>query len=187
MIIAIGICLGVVSGVWVIWNLTLDALWQPTDAETVRRMLVLAHVQPGETVIDLGCGDGRIVIAAARFFGARGIGIEIDPARVLWARVRTLLMGVSQRVEIWLRDMYRADLRDADVIVLFLSSKANYKLQDKLLHQLQRGARVVSYYHPMRGWKAEKIGKSSTGHPIYLYWLPNRMQDLTSVNSANGT
>ncbi len=182
MIIAIAICFGVISAIWVIWNFTLDALWQPTGKETVRRILVLAQVHQGETVIDLGCGDGRIVIAAAKLFGAQGIGIEIDPARVLWARVRVFLMGVSQRVEIWLRDMYKVDLHNADVVVLFLSSRANYKLQDKLLRQLQRGARIVSYYHPMRGWKPAEVGHDRAGHPIYLYRLPGRMEDLASGN-----
>jgi SAM-dependent methyltransferase len=180
MIIAIAICLGVISAVWVAWNLTLDALWQPTDKETVRRILVLAQVHQGETVFDLGCGDGRIVIAAARWFGARGVGIEIDPARVLWARFWAFLMGVSRSVEIRLKDMYKVDLGRADVVVIFLSSKANQKLQDKLYDQLHRGARIVSYYHPLRGWKPARVGQGRNGHAIYLYCLPGSMKNLTS-------
>jgi len=172
MLIGAAICLGVLSAIWVGWNLTLDALWQPTDRATVRRILFLAQVQPEETVVDLGCGDGRIVIAAARTFAARGIGIEIDPARVLWAKTAVLLSGVRKNVRILRNDIYKADLHDADVVVLFLSPDANYRLQDKLLRELKPGARIVSYYHPMSGWEPEEVGVAKTGYPIYLYRIP---------------
>jgi SAM-dependent methyltransferase len=187
MVIAIAICLGVLTVVWVLWNLTLDALWQPTDRRTVRRMLFLAKLQPGETVVDLGCGDGRIVIAAARLFGARGIGIEIDPARVLWARVAAFLLGERKNVQILLQDMYKADLSDADVVFLFLSSEANCKLQTKLVAHLHRGARIVSYYHPMQGWRPEKVDAGSTGNPIFLYRINKNMAIMRCANSSNGT
>lgn len=176
MIIALAICLGVVTALWVGWNLTLDALWQPTDRVTVRRILFLADVKPGEHVVDLGCGDGRIVIAAARVFQARATGIEIDPCRVLWARCWALIAGVHKLVRIVWGDMYqsRVTLSDANVVILFLSPDANFKLRDKLQQELRPGARIVSYYHPMWGWEPEEIGVARTGHPIFLYRISEK-------------
>ncbi len=165
----LGIGLGTLTLLWVGWNLTLDALWQPTDRVTVRRILFLAGVREGEHVIDLGCGDGRIVVAAARQFGARATGVEIDPLRVLWARARARLAGVASHTRILWGNMYRADLSGADVVVLFLSPTANLKLQSRLAHELRPGARVVSYYHPMWGWEAQEIGEAKHGYPLYLY------------------
>lgn len=172
MILYLGIALGAVTVLWVGWNLTLDALWQPTDRVTVRRILHLAQVKEGERVLDLGCGDGRIVVAAAREFHANATGIEIDPARVLWARAWTLLAGVSSRTRILWGNMYSAGLTGADVVILFLSPTANYKLQERLRRELKPGARIVSYYHPMWGWEPKEIGVAKGGHLLYLYRIP---------------
>jgi len=164
------IALGAVTVAWVGWNLTLDVLWQPTDRVTMRRILDLAKVKEGEHVLDLGCGDGRFVVAAAREFKARATGIEIDPCRVLWAKAWLLLAGLSQRGAriIW-GNMYTADLSNADVVILFLSAKANFRLQERLRHELKEGARIVSYYHPIWGWKPDEIGEAKKGYPLYLY------------------
>jgi len=167
--LTIGIVLGGLTLVWLGWNLTLDALWQPTDRVTVRRILHLASVKPGERLIDLGCGDGRIVVAAAREFGAEAIGVEIDPLRVLLGRVWILLSGLSRRARIVRGNMYAFDVSGADVVVLFLSATANFRLQERLRRELPPGARVVSYYHPIWGWKAEAVGEGRDGYPIYLY------------------
>jgi SAM-dependent methyltransferase len=174
----LGIALGIITVSWLAWNLTLDALWQPTNRVTVRRMLFLASVKRGEHVFDLGCGDGRIVVAAARDFGAHAMGIEIDPFRVLWAKLWIRLAGLSKHARVIWGNMYTADLSDADVIVLFLSAKANSHLQPHLKHQLKPGARIVSYYHPMWGWEPDEIGQSTGGHPLYLYRIgdPNEKE-----------
>jgi len=165
----IGIVLGGLTLLWIAWNFTLDALWQPTDPVTVQRILFLADVQEGEYVVDLGCGDGRIVVAAARDFGVRATGVEIDPFRVLWGRVAILLAGVRSRARIVRGNMYAFDLSEADVVILFLSATANFKLQTRLRRELQSGSRVVSYYHPMWGWTADETGEAKGGYPIYLY------------------
>jgi len=167
--LTIGIVLGGLTLIWLGWNLTLDALWQPTDRITVRRILFLSGVKPGERLIDLGCGDGRIVVAAAREFGADAIGVEIDPFRVLWARIWILLSGLSGKAWIVRGNMYTFDVSGADVVVLFLSATSNFRLQDRLRRELPAGARVVSYYHPIWGWKPDAVGESRDGHPIYLY------------------
>jgi SAM-dependent methyltransferase len=169
MALYLGIGLGVVSLLWIGWNLTLDALWQPTDRTTVKRILFLAGVRPGEHVVDLGCGDGRIVVMAARQFGAQATGVEIDPLRVLWAWAWVLIAGVVSRARIKWGNMYRADLSAADVVILFLSPTSNRKLQSRLARELRPGARVVSYYHPMWGWEAQEIGEAKRGYPLYLY------------------
>jgi len=128
MAVYLGVGLGALTAVWLLWNLSLDALWQPTDRVTTRRILLLAQTKEGERVVDLGCGDGRIVVAAARDFRARATGWEIDPFRALWGKAWILLTGLAGRAHVVWGNMYRADLTQADVVVLFLSSKANARL-----------------------------------------------------------
>lgn len=168
-----GLTLGLVFGgltlLWIAWNFTLDALWQPTDPVTVRRILCLAQIQPDERVVDLGCGDGRIVLAAAREFGARALGVEIDPFRVLFGRLWIFLARLRKRAHIVQGNMYTQDLATADVVILFLSATSNFKLQNKLKNELRPGTRVISYYHPMWGWTPEDTGEARDGYPIYLY------------------
>ncbi len=170
----LGIALGAVTIILIWWNLTLDALWQPTDRITVRRILSLAKVKPGEVVIDLGCGDGRIVIAAAREFGARSLGVEIDPFRALWGKAWIRLAGLSDRARIAWGDMYKFNISQADVVVLFLSSKANEKLGRKLATELKPGARIVSYFHPLHGFSPAEIGEAKGGYPLFLYHVGGR-------------
>jgi hypothetical protein len=165
--------LAAVSLLWLGWNLTFDALWQPTDRVTVRRILLLGEVGPSDHVVDLGCADGRIVVCAARDFGARATGVEVDPCRVLWARAWVLLAGLRRRARIVRGNMYTHDVSSASVVVLFLSATANFKLQERIRKELSPGARVVSYYHPIWGWEPELIGEARDGYPIYVY----RMKD----------
>jgi len=165
----IGLILGGITLLWIAWNLTLDALWQPTDRVTVQRILFLAGIEPEEHVVDLGCGDGRIVVAAAKEFDARATGVEIDPLRVLWGRLAALVAGVGRRVRIVRANMYTYDVSDADVVILFLSATANFKLQERLRRQLKPGARIVSYYHPMWGWTPDEVGEARGGYRIFLY------------------
>ena len=154
---------------WIGWNLTLDAWWQPTDWDTVHRILSLAEVQDADTVFDLGCGDGRIVVAAAKEYGARGVGVEIDPLRIAASKIRALLAGVNSNVQLKLGNMYEADLSSADVVILFLSGTANRKLAPKLSRELGSGTRIVSYYHAIPNWKPERTATTRDGYNLYLY------------------
>jgi SAM-dependent methyltransferase len=137
----------------------------PTPMPVVRRMLELARVQPGELLYDLGCGDGRIVVEAAMAYGARGVGIDLDPARVAEAKDNARRAGVDDRVEIRQGDLFETDLSPADVVTLYLLPEVNLRLRPVLWRDLRVGARVVSHdFHMGDRWPAdhsEKLGRST--------------------------
>ena len=149
-----------------------DVHWEPTPSDVVAEMLRLAGVRQGDVVYDLGCGDGRIVIAAARDFGARGVGIDIDPQRIAESVENARTAGVSQRVRFREEDLFEADIREATVVTLFLWPSLNLRLQPKLLKELKPGTRVVSYVHDMGEWPSEKQLSIRNRH-IYLWTIPS--------------
>ena len=136
-------------------------------------MLELAEVRPGDLVFDLGSGDGRIPIAAARDFGARAVGIEIDPALVARARQNARDAGVDGRVTFRTGDMYAADLSGATVVTLFLNPRPNLKLRPRLQGSLGPGARIVSYIWGMGDWQPEAV-RAVDGRRILLWRVPPR-------------
>lgn len=133
-----------------------DVPYVPTTPEAVEAMLKLGQVKKTDLLYDLGCGDGRIVIAAAKNFGARGVGIDIDPQRIKEARENAKRAGVEDLVRFELGDLFEAKFGDATVVTLFLLPRINLKLKPKLLEQLKPGTRVVSNTFDMGEWKAEK-------------------------------
>ena len=148
-----------------------DVRFEPTPASIVRQMLELAGVGPQDVVFDLGSGDGRIPIAAARDFGARGVGIEIDPALVARAEASARAAGVQDRVEFRIGDMYAADLRGATVVTLFLHPEPNLKLRPKLRSELRPGTRVVSYIWNMGDWEPDQV-RAVNRRRILLWRIP---------------
>jgi len=148
-----------------------DVHWEPSPPEVVTAMLRLAEVGEDDIVYDLGCGDGRIVIAAARDFGARGVGIDIDPRRIADSNENARGAGVQERVEFREDDLFEADFHDATVVTLFLWPSLNLKLQPILMRQLKPGTRVVSYIHNMGEWAPEKE-TTVNGRRIYLWTIP---------------
>ena len=140
-----------------------EVRYEPTSMPVVRAMLELAEVGPQDFVYDLGSGDGRIPITAAKEFGARGMGIEIDPALVAEARAKAREAGVVDRVEFRLGNMYAADVTSATVVTLFLNPGPNLKLREKLRSGLPAGSRVVSYVWDMGSWKPTEV------HPVGQY------------------
>jgi SAM-dependent methyltransferase len=148
-----------------------DVRYEPTPMPVVRELLELADVTPGDIVYDLGSGDGRIPIMAAREFGARGVGIEIDPDLVARAQANAREAGVDDRVEFRLGDMYEADVRPATVVTLFLHPEPNLKLREKLRADLPRGARVVSYIWDMGSWTPVEVRRVNDRR-IYLWLIP---------------
>ena len=147
-----------------------DVRYEPSPPRVIRAMLELAAVKPGDLVYDLGSGDGRLVISAARDFGARGVGVEIDPKLVALARDNARGAGVAGRVQFRNQDLFEADIGDATVVVLFLSSDVNLRLRPKLLSDLRPGARVVSHWHDMGDWRPDRTVQVE-GRPIYLWTI----------------
>jgi tRNA G37 N-methylase Trm5 len=150
-----------------------DVRFQPTPMPVVRAMLELAGVGAQDVVYDLGSGDGRIPITAAREFGARGVGVEIDPALVARAQANARDAGVEDRVEFRLGDMYAADVRPATVVTLFLHPEPNLKLRPKLRSELQAGSRIVSYVWGMDDWMPDEVRRVNR-HSIFLWRIAAR-------------
>jgi SAM-dependent methyltransferase len=133
-----------------------DVPFVPTTDDAVQAMLKLADVKATDTVYDLGCGDGRIVIAAAKNFGARAVGIDIDPQRIKEANENAKKAGVEKRVKFIEQDLFKADFHEATVVTLFLLPQVNLQLKPVLMKQLKPGTRIVSNTFDMGDWKAEK-------------------------------
>ena len=140
--------------------------------DIIDRMLEISKLQRGETVYDIGCGDGRIVITAAQKFGAKGVGIEISPKLAQSANEIVSKLGLRNRVQILKADAMDVDLSPADVVTLYLTTSANETLRPKLEQTLRVGARVVSHDYPVRGWKptaVEEVFAHNRMHKIFLY------------------
>jgi SAM-dependent methyltransferase len=133
-----------------------DVPYVPTTEKAVQEMLKLAGVKKTDVVYDLGCGDGRIVIAAAKNYGAHGVGIDINPVRIREARENAKKAGVENLVRFEENDLFEADFHEATVVTLFLLPNINLKLKPRLLEQLKPGTRVVSNTFDMGDWKPEK-------------------------------
>ncbi len=150
-----------------------DVPFDPTPRRVVDQMLELANVRTGDVLYDLGCGDGRIVIAAAGRYGARGVGIDIDPQRVKESIENARKARVLDRVSFRNEDLFEANITEATVVTLFLWPEVNLKLRSKLWRDLKPGTRVVSYYWDMGDWVPEKQVPAN-GHEIYFWTIPRR-------------
>lgn len=150
---------------------TPDIHWVPTPPAVVDAMLKLADVKASDVVYDLGCGDGIIVTTAAQKYGARAVGIDIDPKRVQEATERAQKMGVSDKVKIIQGDLFESDIKEASVVTLYLLTSLNIKLAPKLKKELKPGTRVVSQSFNMGDeWPPEKEIQVD-GRPVYLWTI----------------
>ncbi|MGH7855365.1 MAG: SAM-dependent methyltransferase [Candidatus Binatia bacterium] len=149
------------------------APFDPTPQEVVDRMLVLADVRRNDAIYDLGSGDGRLLIAAAKKYGVRGVGFEIEPGLVKLARENARKAGVEKLVQIRQQDFLSADLSSATVVTLYLSYDGNLAVREQLQRQLKPGARVVSYTFDMGDWppKIAETYRDAAGdtHSLYLW------------------
>ncbi len=140
----------------------------PTPDDVIEAMLKLAEVSANDTVYDLGCGDGRIVVMAAKKFGANSVGIDIDPDRIKEANEHAAQNGVTGKVKFVEQDLFEANIRAASVVTLYLLTSVNLKLRPKLQKELRPGTRIVSHQFDMGDWKPEKrilVG----GRPVMLW------------------
>lgn len=149
---------------------TPDVIFVPTPHEVVDAMLKLAKVTKNDVVYDLGCGDGRIPIAAAKNFGARGVGIDIDPQRIREANENAQKEGVTGRVQFRNEDLFQANISEATVVTLYLLPSLNVKLIPKLKKELKPGTRIVSHSFDMGDWKPEQT-IDVDGRTVYFWTI----------------
>jgi len=155
------------------------APYVPSPPQVVRQMLVLAELKPGEVFFDLGAGDGRTVIMAAKDFGARAVGVELREDLVKKALSSVYEQGLQNRVTIVNGDMFNVDLTSADVVFLYLTTSANEKVKPKLETELKNGVRVVSHDYEIVGWKPVKVfnfcENQTLGYPSHTIYLYNKV------------
>ena len=153
---------------WLIWPIFIGAIFLPTPKEVVEKLLDLANVGDGDVVYDLGSGDGRIIIEAARR-GARAIGVEADPIRVLWSRARASRSPYHERLRVIYGNFFRTSLAEATVVTVYQGEGINNRLRKKFEAELRTGTRIVSYSFKFEGWEP------TARHPdadVYLYVIP---------------
>jgi len=155
----------------------LDVPYVPTPPDVVEKMLELGRVGSNDLLYDLGCGDGRIVVTAAKSRGARGVGIDIDPERIAEARANAKSAGVADQVEFRVGDLFASDFSPATVVTLYLLPQINVKLRPQLWRQLRVGTRVLSYEFDMGDWKPEHIER--VVHPRFRDSKPERSTVVT--------
>ncbi|MBD1879706.1 class I SAM-dependent methyltransferase [Trichocoleus sp. DQ-A2] len=170
-----------------------DVPYVPTPNEVVTAMLKMASVTQDDVVYDLGSGDGRLVIAAAKEFGAKGVGFEINPRLIQESNEKARLASVSDRVKFVEQDLFQTDLSEATVVTLYLLPKVNVQLRPKLLRELKPGTPVVSHQFDMKEWKPDRTEVLRVGSRIHrvFYWvIPAQVTgtwqwNMQSVGSKN--
>lgn len=165
----IAIVLGATSGY--AQELKKDVPYVPTPQNVVDKMLEMAAVKKDDVVYDLGSGDGRIVITAAKKYGVRGVGVDIDPERVKEANANAVQAGVANRVKFIEQDLFKTNLKEASVVTLYLLPEVNLRLRPKLWSELKPGTRVVSHAFDMGDWKPEQMVEVE-GRKIYYWVIP---------------
>jgi SAM-dependent methyltransferase len=156
------------------------APYVPTPQEVVDRMLKLAGVTKNDVVYDLGCGDGRIPVTAAKVYGARGVGVDIDPQRIAESNGNAKVAGVTHLVTFKLQDALATDVSDATVVTLYLLSASNLKLRPILTRQLKPGARIVAHNFGMGDWEPDKTDSftdsAGSRRTLYLWKVDGKVR-----------
>jgi SAM-dependent methyltransferase len=154
--------------------LDLDVPFVPTPFEIVNEMLAMTCIRPGDKLYDLGCGDGRIVITAAKKYNINCIGVDLDPRRLQECRSNALKASVSDKVTFLQNNLFDIDLHDASIVSIYLLSNINLKLRSKLFDELRPGSRVISHDFNMDRWLADK-SVSRDNHSLFLWTIPANM------------
>ncbi|MCX6649493.1 MAG: SAM-dependent methyltransferase [Candidatus Bathyarchaeota archaeon] len=153
---------------WLIWPIFIGAIFLPTPRDIVDKMVAIADVGEGDIVYDLGSGDGRIVIEAAER-GARGVGVEADPIRVLWSRLRARRSHVRDRIRFIWGDFFKNSVAEATVVTVYQGESINNRLREKFEAELRPGSRIVSFSFKFEGWEPAKKHHDAD---VYLYIIP---------------
>jgi SAM-dependent methyltransferase len=178
-----------------------DASWQayrgydvpfvPTPTEVVEEMLRLADVKSGDVLYDLGCGDGRIVIAAAKRYGVKATGIDIDPVRIRESNENAAKAGLTGKVRFIQEDLFKADFKDATVITMYLLTSVNLRLRPKLLAELRPGTRLVSHSFEMGDWRPDKTAAVATSfgdeRDVHFWIVPGNATGRWEWDVADGS
>jgi SAM-dependent methyltransferase len=178
LIVQVGLGIFYLGAAWICLPLIWGAPWIPAQADLVKKMLQQADVQPGQKVVDLGAGDGRVVIAAAHLPGVQAVGVEIDPVRCLIANVRIALLGLRSKACIQWGNMFSFDLSDADVVTLYLWPSTNRRLTARLAEQLRPGAKVISHHFPIATWTPIAVDRRER---IFVYEIGNTELDIRAI------
>jgi SAM-dependent methyltransferase len=153
-------------------EIKLDVPYEPSSEGVIGAMLEIAEVGKNDLVYDLGCGDGRIVIAAAQKKGSRGVGVDLDPERIKESLENARKAKVSDRVQFFQRDLFQTEIGEATVVMLYLWPEVNLKLRPKLFRELKPGTRVVSHSHDMGNWEPDQTMTASGGHRVHFWVIP---------------
>ncbi|MHA1908594.1 MAG: SAM-dependent methyltransferase [Candidatus Thorarchaeota archaeon] len=165
VLLIVEICI-LIFGIWIVWSAVVGAPWLPTPKKRVRAMLEIADVTADDVVYDLGSGDGRIIVMAAKDYGATSVGIEIDPLRYHWSKLNIRRHRLRSKVKVLRTNFFKTDLSDATVVTLYQGHDINKKIRDKLAENLKSGTRVVSYRFILTGWEPVKTDEESS---TFLY------------------
>jgi len=156
-----------------------DVPFVPTPPEVVDEMLRLVGLKAGDVLYDLGCGDGRIVITAAKRYGVKALGIDIDPVRIKESTENAAQAGLEGKVKFIQQDLFEADFHDASVVTMYLLTSVNLRLRPKLLAELKPGTRLVSHSFDMGEWKPDKTVKVD-GRSLYLWIVTEKAKEQFS-------
>ena len=167
--------------IWKYWTLALGAGYDPTPMDKVYKIMDMAQVNENDIVYDLGSGDGRIVITAAKRFGARAVGIEADPFRFIFSWLIVLFSGQSEKIKLKFGNFFKKKIDKATVVIVFLYGPTNNKLKEKFLKELKPGTRVVSYVWTFDNWELEDCVPEDR---IYLYIIKKAEQGRRGQNMA---
>ena len=167
-------------------KIKLDVPYEPSSEEVVRAMIEIAKVGKNDLVYDLGCGDGRIVIAAAQKAGARGVGVDLDPERIKESRENARKANVTDRVHFFQQDLFQTEIGKATVVMLYLWPEVNLKLRPKLFRELKPGTRVVSHSHDMGSWEPDQTITVSGGHRVHFWVIPANVTGIWEWDMPGG-
>ena len=165
-LLAVGVILLLVLGISITWTYSRGAPWTPTPMGKIHKMLTMAEVGPEDLLYDLGCGDGRMVVTAVRQYGAKAVGIEIDPLRYLWCQFLITILGLRDRIQLVYSDFFAQDLSAADVVTCYLLQRTNEQLEEKFKRELRSSTRVLSHDFTFPG--LQLISKDDEDW-LYLY------------------